>query len=255
VLSDLPYSLPRPGPTYGPPPYAYRSCPQLIVVFRSSAGAIRALVPEPLVPNDHDLAFLMIGTMRTDEFGDYSESIIAVPAAFDGITGNFVVFHHVDAEKPMVAGREIMGWPKRLAAVSWSESEGRLEATASRDGTALVRATAELMEPAGPEDLTLSPTWLNLKLIPSVADGARPDVAQITATTLLDVSADAGRRGRATLELTSTASDPVSRLEVHEVVGAVHAELSFDLPGGEVVHDYLAGLAAGAGARMEPAVS
>jgi len=240
VSTDIPYSLPRVAPTYGRPPYAYRECPQLIVVFRSSAAALRALVPEPLVPNPDDLAFLMIGTMRTDEFGDYNESIVAVPAAVEERVGSYVVFHHVDAEKPMVAGREIMGWPKRLGEVTWTEESGCITACTERDGVTLVRARADLAGPARPEDLSLSPTWLNLKVIPSVADDAPPDVAQITATTLLDVAIGDARRGTASLELTSTAADPVGRLEVHEVVGAVHALLSFDLPGGEVVHDYVA---------------
>lgn len=239
MSADIPYSLPRAASTYGPPPYAYRSCPQLIVVFRSSTEAIRSLVPEPLVPNPDDLAFLMIGTMRTDEFGDYNESIVAVPSALGDQIGNHVVFHHLDAEKPMVAGREIMGWPKRLAEIEWSEQGGRVTATASRDGHTLIRATAELSGLALPEDLTLSPTWLNLKVIPSVVDGAPPDVAQITATTLRDIGITEARRGSATLQFASTAADPVGRLEVHEVVGAVHAELSFDLPGGAVLHDYL----------------
>jgi acetoacetate decarboxylase len=240
VSIDLPYSLPMAAPTYGRPPYAYRRCPQLIVVFRSTTAAIRALVPEPLVPNGDDLAFLMIGTMRTDEFGDYNESIVAVPAALGDRVGNHVVFHHVEADDPMVAGREIYGWPKRFAEIRWSEAAGRVTATATRGGVALVRATADLEGPARPEDLALSPTWLNLKVIPSVGDGAPPDVAQITSMTLLDLKVDGAHRGPATLEFSSTAADPVGRLEVHDVLGAIHARLSFDLPAGEVVHDYLA---------------
>ena len=251
MFGDIPYSLPRAAPTYGRPPYAYRDCPQLIVVFRSSSESLRALVAEPVTPNSDDLAFLMIGTMCTDEFGDYNESIVAVPAALGDRVGNHVVFHHVDAEKPMVAGREIMGWPKRLAEVHWSETAGRVTATTVREGSTLIRATADLVGPARPEDLILSPTWLNLKVIPSVVDGAPPDVAQITATTLLDVEIAGARRGAATLELVSTAHDPLGRLEVHEIVGAVHARLSFDLPGGEVIHDYLA--RTGTHAAPEPA--
>jgi acetoacetate decarboxylase len=210
-------------------------------VFRSSAETLRALVPEPLMPNPHDLAFLMIGSMLTDEFGDYAESIVAVPSSLGARSGNHVVFHHVDAEKPMIAGREIMGWPKRFGEVRWSEENGRIDASTTRDGRTLIRATAEMVGPAGPEHLTLSPTWLNLKLIPSADGGSVPDVAQITDTTLLDVAVADARHGTATLEFESTADDPVGGLEVDEVIGAVHALLSFDLPGAEVVHDYLTG--------------
>ena len=200
MSAEMPYSLPRVAPSYGPPPYAYRRCPQLIVVFRSSAETLRALVPEPLEPNPSDLAFLMIGSMLTDEFGAYAESIVAVPSTLGARSGNHVVFHHVDAEKPMIAGREIMGWPKRLGDVRWSEDNGRIEASTTRDGRTLIRATADMVGPAGPEHLTLSPTWLNLKLIPSADGGAVPDVAQITDTTLLDVSVAEARYGTATLE-------------------------------------------------------
>ena len=241
MSAEMPYSLPRVAPSYGAPPYAYRRCPELIVVFRSSAETLRALVPEPLEPNPSDLAFLMIGSMLTDEFGAYAESIVAVPSTLGARSGNHVVFHHVNAEKPMIAGREIMGWPKRLGDVRWSEDNGRIEASTTRDGRTLIRATADMVGPAGPEHLALFPTWLNLKLIPSADGGAVPDVAQITDTTLLDVSVAEARYGTATLEFESTADDPVGRLEVNEVLGAVHALLSFDLPGAEVVHDYLAG--------------
>ena len=149
MSAELPYSLPRVAPSYGPPPYAYRSCPQLIIVFRSSAETLRALVPEPMMPNPHDLAFLMIGSMLTDEFGEYAESIVAVPSTLGARSGNHVVFHHVDAEKPMIAGREIMGWPKRFGEVQWSEENGRIDASTTRDGRTLIRATAEMVGPAG----------------------------------------------------------------------------------------------------------
>ncbi len=109
---ELPFSIPRSRPLYGPPPYAYRECPQLIVVFRSSETALRQLVPAPITPNPHDLAFLMIGSMVTDEFGTYNEAIVAVPSSVNGIEGNHVVFHYVEGDKPMAAGREIMGWPQ-----------------------------------------------------------------------------------------------------------------------------------------------
>ncbi len=108
-----------------------------------------------------------------------------------------------------------------------------------RDGSTLIRAGADLAGPARPEDLQLNPTWLNLKVIPSVIDGAPPDVAQITALTLLDVSVADAQAGPATVEFSSTSNDRLEALEIHEVLGGVFCRLSFDLPGGSVAHDYL----------------
>lgn len=236
---DLPFSVPRVRPFYGPPPYAYRSCPQLIVVFRSSSECLRELVPDPITPNPADLAFLMIGSMVTDEFGTYREAIVAVPSTVNGIDGNHVVFHYVEDDKAMAAGRELMGWPKKHGDIVWSERDGVVEATCARGGATLISARAELLGPATEAQLQLNPTWLNLKVIPSVVDGAPPDVAQVTAMTLLDVTVDEAMAGPATLGFSSTPEDPLETLEIHEVVGAVFCRLSFDLPGGIVAHDYL----------------
>ena len=249
MTSQVPYSVPRAQPFYGPPPYAYRGCPQLIVLFRSSEEAIRELVPEPMVPNADDLAFLMIGSMVTDEFGTYDEAILAVPASAGGVQGNHVVFHFVSTDKPMAAGREIMGWPKKLAELDWRAEGDAVTASCTRDGQPLIRARGEMDGSIDPSALPLSPTWLNLKVIPSVLPDAPPDVAQLTGVTLTDLKVEEARGGRASLELSSTATDPVSRLEVHEVVGAVVCRLSFDLPAGFVAHDYL-----GAGA-LAPALT
>lgn len=239
MTTELPYSIPCSRPLYGPPPYAYRDCPQLIVVFRSSQTALRQLVPAPITPNPHDLAFLMIGSMVTDEFGTYNEAIVAVPSSTNGIEGNHVVFHYVEGDRPMAAGREIMGWPKKHGDIRWAAEGSEVRATCTRDGSALIRAGADLVGPARPEDLQLNPTWLNLKVIPSVVAGAPPDVAQITALTLLDVSVADAQAGPATIEFSSTVDDRLEALEIHEVIGGVFCRLSFDLPGGSVVHDYL----------------
>jgi acetoacetate decarboxylase len=239
MSQNLPFSIPMSAPAYGPPPYAYRDCPQLIVVFRSSADSLRQLLPTPVVPNPDDIAFLMIGTMNTDEFGTYREAIVAVPSAVGEHIGNFVVFHYVEGDTPMVAGRELMGWPKRAADIDWGESSGVVDATCSRAGEALVEARAELAGPADASQLTLSPTWLNLKVIPSVRADAPPDVAQITAMTLTDVRVSEAMVGAASLQLHSTATDPLGRLVVDEVVAAFFCRLSFDLPFGQVAHDYL----------------
>jgi acetoacetate decarboxylase len=83
-----------------------------------------------------------------------------------------------------------------------------------------------------------------LKLIPSVIPDALPDVAQVTSVTLTDVVVADAQGGPGTIELVSTATDPLARLEVHEVVAGVFCRLSFDLPGGRVAHDYLTAAAA-----------
>lgn len=234
------YSIPVVAPLYGPLPYLYRGCPQLLVPFLTTARAARRLVPKPLVPNPDDLMFLMIGRMDSDEFGTNREAFLAVPSRLGALEGNYAVALFLDNDVAIAAGREVWGWPKKAAEFSGGEEDGVVTATAARDGVEIIRARLEVAGPAEPEDLRLNPTWFNLKLIPSIVPGAPPDVMQLTATTLENVRVSDLRAGAASVAFASTASDPLADLiEVREVLGGMHFLLDCDLTLGEVIHDYL----------------
>jgi acetoacetate decarboxylase len=235
------YSIPVVAPLYGPLPYLYRGCPQLVVLFRTSARAARRLVPEPLVPNPDDLMFLMMGRMNSDEFGTNREAFLAVPASLGTLRGNYAVALYLDNDAAIASGREVWGWPKKAAELGGGEEDGVVTATATRDGVEIIRARLEVAGPAEPEDLHLDPTWFNLKLIPSIVTGAPPDVMQLTSTTLENVRVSDLRAGPASVAFASTGADPLAELiEVREVLGGMHFRLDCDLTLGEVVHDYLA---------------
>jgi acetoacetate decarboxylase len=111
-----------------------------------------------------------------------------------------------------------------------------------RRGGDLVRATLTGLEDAPASELDLSPVWFNLKVIPSVVEGAPPDVAQLTATTFARLEATEVRRGSGGLRIGDGPDDPLTGLiGVREVLDGHRMTLSFDLLHGEVVHDYLDG--------------
>jgi acetoacetate decarboxylase len=241
-MERVAYSIPVTAPLYGRPPYLYRGCPQLLVSFRSTAHAVRKLVPQPLVPNPDDVMFLMIGQMNSDEFGTNREAFLAVPASFGALEGNYAVALYLDNDAAIASGRELWGWPKKAAEFRIEEHDGVVTATATRGGVEIIGARLEISGPATPDDLRLEPTWFNLKLIPSIVPDAAPEVMQITSTTLENVRASEARTGPASVAFASTASDPLGDLiEVREVLGGVHFRLDCDLTLGEVIHDYLAG--------------
>ena len=247
------YSIPAAAPSYGPLPYLYRGCPQLLVPFRTTAEVTRALVPQPLVPNADDLMFLMIGQMNSDEFGVNREAFIAVPASCGRLTGNFAVALYLDDDDAIASGREVWGWPKKAARLRIEEEGGVVTASAERAGVEIIRARLEIAGPADPDQLRFDPTWFNLKLIPSVVPDAPPEVMQITSTTLANVRVLELRAGATTVGFGSAPSDPLAELlEVREDLGGVHLRLDCDLMLGEVVHDYLA---AGEGSAERPAAS
>jgi acetoacetate decarboxylase len=82
--------------------------------------------------------------------------------------------------------------------------------------------------------------WFNLKIIPSVVEGAPPEVSQITATTFSGLEVSDVRRGRSALQLGDGTEDPLARLiGIREVLDGHRMTLSFRLLHGEIFHDYL----------------
>ena len=243
------YTIPAVSPLYPPPPYRYTDCPLMVVPFVAAPGVTRRLVPEPLEPNADDLAYVAVGHMHNDRLGSTREAFIVVPSSDGTRIGNYSVFLYLENDACVTSGREIWGWPKKMADISLDESAGSMRAVVRRGGAELIDASLMSLEDASPDELRLSPVWFNLKIIPSVAEGAPPDVCQITATTFDDLVVRDVRRGRGDLRLGGTLADALTDLiGVREVLTGHRMTLSFRLLHGEIVHDYLTGELGVAGA-------
>ena len=213
----------------------------LVVVFRAAPGAVDALVPQPLTPNPDDLAFLMVGGLRSDALGVINEAFLAVPSRHGDRTGSFAVALYLDNDAATAAGREVWGWRKKATRVAIEHTGERFGATVERARAAIVRAGLEGAASVDPSALPLDPTWFNLKLIPSAALDGPPDVLQVTATTRQDVRVRDVQAGPATIAFADGPSDPLGQiLPVCEMLGGFLFGLDFDLPLGEVLHDFLA---------------
>jgi acetoacetate decarboxylase len=235
-------SLPTAAPYYSRPPFLYRDCPVIAITFRTHLHALRRLVPEPLVPDPDGLMLLLIGRLHNNRLGDYGEAILAAPSVLGERRGNFAVALYLDRPSCIVGGREIWGWPKKDADLVVTVTGEEATATATRDGVPIIRAEVDATDALDPSELGLEPTWFNLKLIPSVTDGAPPDVMQLTETTFANVVAREVRGGSGRLGFAATLDDPLADLvPVREVVGGVVMRLDFDLLDGVVIHDYLGG--------------
>jgi acetoacetate decarboxylase len=177
--------------------------------------------------------------MHNDKLGSTHEAFVGVPASLGDRTGNFAVFLYLEVDACITSGREIWGWPKKEARFRYEAGEDGVQATVERGGAELIRAAFEPAVPAEAAALALDPTWFNLKLIPSVEEGAPPDVMQLTATTFRDFVVHEAHAGTATLRLGSTPEDPLGQLiEVRETLPAAYVRFDLDLLHGEVIHDY-----------------
>ena len=232
--------IPISAPLYNEPPYQYRGGNSLICVFRANPEALELLVPEPLKCLPGGLVYGWQNQFRAVGLGAYHEAMISIPVEFRGMPGQYTSYLYLDSDSAIAAGREIYGFPKKFARFSVCDSEDVMTRTTERGGIDLFKLSVQFSRPGKAEDLAaLANPIYNLKIIPSVQRGAPPDVYQLTAMTLENVIIHRVVEGSATVEFGKSPADPLSLLQPLEVLKGLYCEIDFDLPYGEVVHDYM----------------
>lgn len=235
------YAMPLTNPAYPPGPYRFINREFLIITYRTDIEKLREIVPEPLEVTDPIVKYEFIRMPDSTGFGDYTETGQVIPVSFKGRKGGYVHCMFLNDEAPIAGGRELWGFPKKLADVSLRPEIDTLVGTLDYGRVRVATGTMGYKhKPADLEAVKASlaaPSWL-VKIIPHV-DGS-PRICELVEYYLEDVTLKGAWTGPAALSLTAHALAPVASLPVLEVVSAVHIVSDLTLGLGKVVHDYLA---------------
>ena len=234
------FSMPRTAPLYGAPPYVYRGNRSINILFKTTPDTLRRLVPTPLVPNPASLLFIYIAQFNVldPQVYGYMEAGIGAPVSFRDTAGQYAIYLYLDKAGAIVAGREVYGWPKKDAEISFTEQNAEITARVVREGVRLIDVTVHRSERVDPIPEQPAAPWFNLKLIPSVKKNAPPDVMQLTST-LMEGETKELYTGSATLALGSSVSDPLEDIPILEILEAKVVIDDFSLGYGDVIYDYL----------------
>ena len=236
-------SMPVAGPSYPHLPYRFVDREYMVVIYESDPAAIRAAVPEPLVPDPSNQVFYeWIKMPDSSGFGDYTESGVVIPCSFNGEPCNFVSQMYLDCDPPIAAGREIWGFPKKYAHPKLEVATDTLTGTLEYSGQIVAMGTMAYKHESLARDpkktlASMHKTQINLKLIPDV-DGT-PAIAQLVSYALTEVTVKGSWVGPARLHLIPHVNAPVADLPIRKIVGGRHFVADLTLPFGKVVHDYL----------------
>jgi acetoacetate decarboxylase len=234
------YAMPLTNPAYPKGPYRFFNREYVIISYRTDPEALRAVVPEPLLPTEPVVKYEFIKMPDSTGFGDYTESGQVIPVSFNGEEGVFVHSMYLDDESPIAGGREIWGFPKKLASPKVVH-EGDVIVGTLHYGSVNC-ATATMGFKHKPVDLDVikqsmgKPNFL-IKIIPHV-DGS-PRICELVKYHLTDVHVKEAWTAPADLQLFNHVIADVAKLPVLEVLSAVHFTADLTLGMGEVVHDYL----------------
>ena len=239
------FAMPFTSPAFPPGPYRFVNREFVVITYRTDPDALRAVVPEPLEIAEPLVKYEFIRMPDSTGFGDYTESgqVIPVQLRTDRGTeqGAYVHAMYLNDHPPIAGGRELWGFPKKLASPQLAyETDtiiGTLDYGKVRVATATMGFKHRTLEPGAILAGIAQPNFL-LKIIPHV-DGS-PRICELVRYHMVDVRLKGAWSGPATLELHPHALAPVAQLPVLKVESAVHYIADMTLALGSVEHDYLA---------------
>src|SRR5207248_10891550 len=85
------------------------------ITYRTDPEALAAVVPEPLEVAEPVVKYEFIRMPDSTGFGDYTETGQVIPVRLEGEEGVYVHSMYLDDEGPIAGGRELWGFPKKLA--------------------------------------------------------------------------------------------------------------------------------------------
>ncbi|HEY3146081.1 MAG TPA: acetoacetate decarboxylase [Dongiaceae bacterium] len=234
------FAMPLTNPAYPPGPYRFVNREFLIITYRTDPEKLRAVVPEPLEIEEPLVKYEFIRMPDSTGFGDYTETGQVIPVSFRGRKGGYTHCMFLNDHPPIAGGRELWGFPKKLASPSLRAEIDTLVGTLDYGPVRIVTGTMgykhrEADIEAVKKALS-APNYL-LKIIPHV-DGT-PRICELVEYYLEDIHIKGAWTGPGALSLAPHALAPVAELPVLEVVSAVHILSDLTLGLGKVVHDYL----------------
>lgn len=234
------FSMPLMNPAYPRGPYRFVNREFFVITYETDLDKLKQVVPEPLEVTEPIVKFEFIRMPDSTGFGDYTESGQIIPVSYKGKRGVYVHAMYLDDESPIAAGREIWGFPKKLANPSLqilNESLiGRLAYESCEVASATMGYKYNTLDMNEVKKSLLVPNYL-LKIIPDV-DGS-PRICELVEYNLEDVIIKGAWSGPVALNLFSHALAPVADLPVRKVISGAHILTDLTLPYGKIIFDYL----------------
>ena len=239
-VKERAFAMPLTSPAFPPGPYRFVNREFFIVTYRTDPDALRSVIPAPLEFTDPIVKYEFIRMPDSTGFGDYTETGQVIPVAFRGERGGYVHAMYLDDESPIAGGREIWGFPKKLATPKISHENETLVCTLHYGSVLCVSATMGYkhreIDPAPLLKSLAKPSFM-IKIIPHVDGSAR--ICELVRYFCEDITVKGAWEGPAALELFHHALAPVAALPVLEVISGLHIQTDLTLGLGTVIHDYL----------------
>jgi acetoacetate decarboxylase len=211
--------------------FEFHDAEMLVVMWETKPEIVRRLLPPPLVPAERPIATAFLAHYPITDFGpSYHEGALFLRAAFGGVEGSYCLAMPLTGDLAMAGGRERLGYPKKLANVSFKRSGDNTGGYVERHGVRFFELHSRLTGKTNTEEfqnIVLSETsdkgtiTYNFKHFPApeyVGLDYNPRlVREITV-----LRPRVAEWGEAEVTLRHSEHDPWSEVEVVRILGSVY---------------------------------
>ena len=234
--------------TYSAPPWPFRSANQIAINFDTSAQGIDALLPPhvelDLEPDGSARCEIRVCFYEWSVYGPFHECYVLVRARHKGETVWFLPLIMTDNDIPMSGGREVWGYAKKIARMSWNwnaSTAGQVHFTMERpSGVPLLLATFAPYRRAQPSE-RVGYHVMSHRHITGGSGSTISELVLVGGSKALQVSANGELdmwAGRASLTMPAeSAADPWHLFRPTTIHSAYWMITDFALEPGRVVDD------------------
>lgn len=117
----------------------------LTVYFETKSEVVERLLPPPLKPAALPAGAVFIANYPKTNFGvTYLESALFILAQYDGVEGAFCLSMPVTNDMALILGREVFGYPKKMAEIGFERDGNDVSGWTERHGTRFFQVKAKL---------------------------------------------------------------------------------------------------------------
>jgi len=228
-------------------PVKYKGSETISVTFQTNPDVINKLVPAPLKAYAGDIMIISVAFHNIEsayidnqkQMSDYKyhEMYITIPAVFNGKVGGFMPILYLDKVDPIIAGREIWGFPKFYADIDFQKNEKTATARVSKDGEILIEIELELGNTSD-QKVESDPLMFILKYIPSVEEGS-VDVKKLNSVYMTNSTYTKYQEATAKLIINNIPDASIGEIPIIRVLNASYNVSNFVLGFGKTEYDYL----------------
>lgn len=193
----------------------------VIVFFKTDPEILKQVLPPPLTPSPEPIAYAYVAEFQKTNFGiKYNEAAFFIPAQYQNERGSYCLSMPVDNDIAMIAGREVYGYPKKIAeSITLTRQGNHVKGTCIRHGIPIIEITADI-QATFPEKFTSTPHFL-IKAFPSLnvvgVDKHPRLIRHLTKSEYGPIEIGTG-----SLTLNKSHKDLLHEIPVHEVTMAAY---------------------------------